>query len=145
MAMPVRNQGQRNDVIRWNPIAELERELFRNWGEWFPAAADGFVPDADLEETEDAYIVEVELPGVNKDDVNISLSGRRLTVDGERKEKERKGILRRRTRTVGRFHYEITLPGSVDEGGVSANLEGGVLTVRVPKATTERPKRIEVS
>ncbi|HEX3621900.1 MAG TPA: Hsp20/alpha crystallin family protein [Acidimicrobiales bacterium] len=145
MAMPVRNQAQRSDVTRWNPFADLERELFRNWGEWVPALADGFVPDADLEETEDAYVVEVELPGVNKDDVNISLSGRRLTVDGERKEKEREGILRRRARTVGRFHYEITLPGSVDEGGVSANLDDGVLTVRVPKATTERPRRIEVS
>ena len=62
------------------------------------------------------------------------MEGRRLTVSGERKEKERVGILRRRTRSVGQFHYEVVLPGAVDEDAVSASLDGGVLTVRVPEA-----------
>jgi HSP20 family protein len=65
-------------------------------------------------------------------------------VTGERKEKERTGILRRRTRRVGQFRYEVLLPGAVDEDGVQAHLEDGVLTLRIPKASTERPHRIEV-
>ncbi len=57
-----------------------------------------------MEETDDAYLVEVELPGVKRDDISIEVAGRRLTVSRERKERQRTGILRRRTRTVGRFH-----------------------------------------
>lgn len=103
-----------------------------------------FTPLADVEETTDAYVVEIELPGVKRDDVEIEVAGRRVTVHGERKEKERVGILRRRERTVGRFHYEVTLPGDVEEDGVEANLDEGVLTVRLPKPESERPRRIAI-
>jgi HSP20 family protein len=54
------------------------------------------------------------------------------------------GILRRRERTVGRLSYEVTLPGDVDEDGVEAHLDEGVLTVRLPKPERERPRRIEI-
>jgi HSP20 family protein len=54
------------------------------------------------------------------------------------------GILRKRTRTVGSFRYEVVLPADLDEDGVSADLDEGVLTVRVPKAARERPRRITV-
>ena len=97
-----------------------------------------------MEETPDAYVVEIELPGVKKDDVDIEIAGRRLAVRGERKEKERAGILRRRERVVGRFSYEVTLPGDVQDDGVEAHLNEGVLTLRVPKPDRERPRRIEV-
>ena len=73
------------------------------------------------------------------------MAGRRLTVSGERKERQRVGILRRRTRTVGRFHYEVVLPGDVEEEGVTASMEEGVLTLRVPKPASERPRRIAVT
>jgi HSP20 family protein len=63
---------------------------------------------------------------------------------GERKEKERAGILRRRTRAVGRFYYEIVLPGEVDDNDVKASLDDGVLTIRVPKASAGLSRRIEV-
>ena len=101
-------------------------------------------PLADLEETDDAYVVEVELPGVKREDINVEVIGRRLTVTGERKERERTGILRRSTRTVGRFEHEVLLPGEVDEEGVEATLDEGVLSIRVPKSERERPKRIAV-
>ena len=55
------------------------------------------------------------------------------------------GILRRRTRSVGRFHYEVSLPSALDEEGIEASLSDGVLTLRVPKAPSERPRRIKVS
>nr|MDP9006611.1 Hsp20/alpha crystallin family protein [Actinomycetota bacterium] len=71
-------------------------------------------------------------------------AGRRVAVRGERKEKERVGILRRRDRTIGRFSYEVTLPGDVQEDGVEAHLDEGVLTLRLPKPERERPRRIEI-
>jgi HSP20 family protein len=102
------------------------------------------MPPADVEETDDAYLVDIELPVVRKQDLDIEIADRRLTVRGERKEGQRVGILRRRERTVGQFQYEVTLPGTVDEPGITANLDDGVLSVRVPKPVNERPRRIEV-
>jgi HSP20 family protein len=149
MPLPVRHRN--TEPNRWEPFSAIQRlsddisRLFDGWGE-LPALQDeAFIPLADVEETDDAYVVELELPGVKKRDIDISLAGRRLTVTGERKEKERSGILRRRTRSVGQFRFEVLLPGAVDEDGVTASLDEGVLTVRVPKATSERPRRIEVS
>lgn len=104
-----------------------------------------FIPRADLEETEDAFVVEIDLAGVRRSDIDLTTSGRRLTVEGERKERERVGILRRRTRTVGHFRYEIELPADFEADAVSAGLEDGVLTVRLPKPETDRPRRIPVS
>jgi HSP20 family protein len=160
MAVPVRqnqstteNEGTRRQSGEprvWHPLMELQRlndQLSRSlegWGDLSSVLSDAFTPLADVEETDDAYVVEIELPGVKKGDVDISMEGRRLTVSGERKEKERTGVLRRRTRSVGRFHYEIVLPGEVDEGAVSASLDGGVLTIRVPKRESDRPRRIQV-
>jgi uncharacterized protein (DUF2267 family)/HSP20 family molecular chaperone IbpA len=149
MALPVRRQTTPTpSMAQWDPISTMQRlssELGRFFEDDFPSILDGeFVPMADVEETDDAFLVEVELPGVKKDDIDISLAGGRLVITGERKERERTGILRRQTRTVGRFRYEIMLPGDVDESGVSASLDEGVLTVRVPKASDDRPRRIEV-
>ena len=84
------------------------------------------------------------MAGVKKDDLDIEIAGRRLSVSGERRERERVGILRRRERVVGRFHYEVVLPGEVEEEGVEAHLDEGVLTVIIPKPASERPRRIEV-
>lgn len=107
--------------------------------------ANVFTPLADVEETDDAWAVEIDLPGVARDDVDIQLTDRELTVSGEVREKERAGILRRRTRRVGQFQYSVTLPGDVDPDGVTAQLHDGVLTVRVPKAQQAKPRRIAIS
>jgi HSP20 family protein len=135
-----------DDAARWDPLAELDRlshQVRTYLDRWAPGGA--FIPLAEVEETDDAYIVEIELPGVKREDVNLELSGSRLTVAGERKERERVGILRRRTRTVGRFHYEVVLPGAIDDGTVEASMSEGVLTVRAPKPARDRPRRIPIS
>ncbi|HEX2273593.1 MAG TPA: Hsp20/alpha crystallin family protein [Acidimicrobiales bacterium] len=148
MALPVRHQ--RGEASSWDPFAEIDRlnqQLERYLEHWreLPSLTGAFIPLADLEETDDAYLVEIELPGVKRDDVSIEVAGRRLTVSGERKERERVGILRRRTRTVGRFHYEVVLPGDVEESDVSASMDEGVLTIRLAKPESARPRRIPVS
>lgn len=139
------------EVVRWDPFEDLEHlqqqlaQAFSGFPRMTGMGMDTeFAPLADVEETDDAYIVEMELAGVKKDDINIELSGRRLSVSGERKEKERQGRVRRRTRTVGRFRYEIAFPGDVDDREIEANLDEGVLTVRVLKAAAERPKQVTI-
>ncbi len=139
MALPVRSQQRELSELR----SQLD-SLLSGWDELLSRTG-AFTPLADVEETDEAYLAEIELPGVKIEDLSVEVAGRRLTVTGERKERERLGILRRRTRTVGRFHYEVILPGEVDEESVTASLHEGVLTVRVPKPASERPRRIPVT
>lgn len=152
--LPVRHAGSEvAGTTDFDPFAELDalnhqlRNYLDSWDR-FPALlgdhAHRFTPLADVEESDDAYLVEIELPGVKRGDIDVTLSGRQLTVSGERKEKERTGILRRRTRVTGRFHYEVTLPAADPDAEVTAGYDDGVLTVRVPKPEADRPRRIPV-
>jgi HSP20 family protein len=148
MALPVRHEQNRPV---WDPFREFQ-DLYGRMGQiWQSALPDGGVfddawsPLADLEETDDAYTVEVDLPGVKKDDVTIELNAGELSVNGEIKEKEHTGVLRSRARRTGRFDYRVTLPQDTDEEHVSAELTDGVLTVKVPKAEKAKPRRIEIA
>lgn len=125
----------------------LQRDLRTHLDQWSGRDMfDGmFTPVADVEETDDAYLVEIELAGVKRSDVDITTTGRRLTVTGERKEKERVGVLRRRNRTVGEFRYEIELPAEFDTDHVEAGFEDGVLSIRLPKTQADRPRRIAIN
>lgn len=141
------------ETVTFDPVAELN-DLNRRLGHYLdgwsrlPSLLDGhglgFTPLADVEETDDAYLVEIELPGVDRKDIDVTLSRRQLTVTGERKEKERTGILRRRTRVTGRFHYDVHLPSADPDAEVTAGYDDGVLTVRVPKPEADRRRRIPV-
>jgi HSP20 family protein len=101
-------------------------------------------PPVDIEEQDDAYVLEAELPGVDKKDVKIEYSGNELTISGEIKERERKGILRRKTRRTGGYLYRVVLPDEIDPDGIDAKLQDGVLVVRVPKAKKAERRKIEV-
>ena len=144
------SRTQSSDMTGWDPFMEIERmhtELSRflqGITDAPIAAARGFVPLADLEETDDEYVIEIELPGVERKDIDVAISDRRVRVTGVRKEKERKGILRRRTRAVGEFAFEMVLPGEVDSARAEAHVEDGVLFVHLPKTSREHPHRIEV-
>jgi HSP20 family protein len=104
-----------------------------------------WAPAIDVEETDDAYMVEMELPGAKSDDLSIDVCGNEVRVYGEIKQRERKGILRRQTRKVGEFDYRFSLPGDVDADEITAELSDGVLTLRAPKLETAKPRRITVS
>ncbi len=142
---------------RWEPLQELEQvtermrrmldETFGRLGfAWAPFAREGagWSPFVDVEERDDAYVIEAELPGVKREDVEVELVGNEIAISGESKEKERAGVVRRRTRRVGRFEYRLTLPDQVDASKVEATLADGVLTVRVPKAERAERKKVEV-
>ena len=146
MTLPVRSRPRA--VAGWDPFRELDELADRVNSLWeanVTGGLHGWAPLADVEETDDAYVVEIDLPGVKRDDIDIQLSDRQLTVSGEIKEKERTGILRRRTRRVGQFSYSVTLPADVDADKVSAHLDDGVLTVRVPKPEQAKLRRIPIS
>jgi HSP20 family protein len=160
MTQPVRRTGadqagadqDRYAPARYDPLSEFNQmsqrmaQLFQQQWPELPSllGREAFTPLADVEETEDTYTIDLDLPGVDKEDIDIEVTGRRLVVSGERKEKERTGLLRRRTRTVGRFRYEVALPDQVSADGIDASLSDGVLQVRVPKAKNAQRRRIEV-
>lgn len=142
---------QSQPLQRWEPFQQLEQmreQMGRLMDDVWPPLAPGiggtWMPLADIEETDDAWIVEAELPSVDRKDVNVELRDSELVISGEITEKERKGVLRRRTRRRGRFEYRAELPGQPDVEHVDAKLDGGVLTVRVPKAVGSRSRRIDV-
>jgi HSP20 family protein len=140
---------------RWEPLREFEQaterirrmldETFGGFGS--PSSlteADGWSPLVDIEETDDGYVVEAELPGVKREDVKIEVVGNELTITGEVKERERKGTLRKRTRRTGRFDYRVGLPSQVDPDKIEAKLHEGVLTLQVPKSERAQRRQIEV-
>lgn len=107
----------------------------------------GWRPRADLFETDDDFRVELELPGFDVAHVNVTVDRGMLTVSGERTvETEREGEnCHVRERHVGKFARGFPLPANVDAENVKANLEGGVLTVLLPKLAEEKPKQIKVA
>jgi len=149
MAMSViRREVPRRQVRGWEPFRELE-ELHERALQVLDSALqeDGgmpWVPLADIEETDDAWVIEAELPGVKADDISVDVQGDELTINGEIKERERKGILRRRTRPVGRFELRARVPGPLDADAVEAKTAEGVLTVRIPKPQQAKARHIEV-
>lgn len=159
MVLPVRRRHEETPAVAEearpslgrSPLGELERlhtdlsRVLESFSRFPSILEDVFTPLADVEETDDAYLVDLELPGVKKADVDVSVGGRRLVVTGERRQRERRGLFRHRSRSVGRFHYELSLPGAVEEDDVVANLDEGVLTVRLPKPPGDRRRRIPIS
>lgn len=134
----------------WSPlsdIGQLNERMRRMLEQTFGGLLDdtaGWIPAVDIEEKDDAYVVEAEVPGVKREDVNIEVTGHELFISGEMKERKRDGVVRRQTRRTGRFEFRVTLPGEVDPEGVDAKLNDGVLIVRIPKAQRMQRRRIEV-
>ncbi|WP_055489240.1 Hsp20/alpha crystallin family protein [Streptomyces sp. TP-A0356] len=156
MTLPVRRNRPSTTSDRpigWtspNPLAEFDDLLNQmsgllesTVGTVAPAVA--WTPLADVMEEDDAYRIEIEIPGAKSSDINVETDGQEVVVSGEIKEKERKGILRRGSRRTGAFEYRVRLPEKVDADNVTADMEDGVLTITVPKAEVARHRRIEVT
>jgi HSP20 family protein len=107
----------------------------------------GWSPALDLYQSNDNVIAVVELPGMRKEDIEISLHDGTLTISGERKrERSSNGEKAERTeRYIGRFRRTIALPTRVDASKVGATYRDGIVTVTLPKAEEVKPKQIQVS
>ena len=104
----------------------------------------GFVPVLDVRETEDGYLVLVDLPGIKSEDVAVELIDQVLTISGSRAPVET-GEAQRLERPSGSFVRRLTLPKGVDSEKVMAEYKEGVLEVRIPKRAEAKPKRIAIS
>jgi HSP20 family protein len=152
MAQSLAERNSPQQIERWEPFADLEqlsermrRMLEQTFGGAVPSDREGWMPLVDIEEQDDAYVVEADVPGVKREDVKVEQFGNELLISGEVKERERKGALRRQTRRAGRFAYRVALPESVDGDKIEAKLKDGVLAVRVPKSQRAERRQVEVT
>ena len=148
--LPARRSGQSLTVL--DPSREFE-DIYNRMGQLMNLALGDFsmvesadmpwAPLADLRENDDAYVVNVELPGVQKDQIDIQVQDRELTISGEITDTGN-GRRHRSSRRTGRFEYRTYLPGDIKADQVSATLSDGVLNVTVPKSEAAKPRHIEV-
>jgi HSP20 family protein len=144
-------------LIRWEPARELnslQSEMNRLLTTYFDASPSDnagpvrrWVPAMDLVETQDAFILRADLPGLDEGDISIQLENDVLTVSGERKadhEQEGEGYYRVE-RMVGSFARSLTLPDGVDPEAVAANFDKGVLEVRIQKPEQVKPRKVEIA
>lgn len=143
-----------NDLPRNTPreLGLLRREMDRLFNDFLPtsraAEASGMVwmPRADLAETDDAFVLSFDLPGLSPEQVEVTMEENTLTISGERKAPHGQdgGRWHRIERAYGRFLRTVEFGTPVDAEHVAASFDDGVLTVHVAKAATSKPRRIEV-
>lgn len=135
---------------RWMSLRDDLNSLFElPFGSSFGRAGQlfsGWSPALDLYQSNDNVVAIIELPGMRKEDIEISLHDGTLTISGERRRETSDGENTERTeRYIGKFRRSITLPARVDANKVSATYQDGILTVTLPKAEEAKPKQIPVS
>ena len=133
-------------LVRPEPFSTEFSRLFNTlWDA--PMASRNWVPEMDLVETDDHYLLKADLPGMKQEDVGIELNDGVLTISGERKaeyERKEKGFFRLE-RSFGKFSRSLTLPDGVDPDKIKAEFHDGVLDVVIPKPEARKPRRIEVA
>ena len=134
---------------RWSSLRDDLNTLFDLpfWGdaERQGQLLNGWSPALDLYQTHDNFVAQVELPGMRKEDIEISLHDGTLTIAGERKLESGAENVQRSERYIGKFRRSITLPARVEPNNVTASYRDGILTVTLPKAEEAKPKQIKVS
>ena len=146
------------NLVKWDPFRELEdvsnrlnrifgRPLGRTESNNEMLAMADWTPSADISETDTAYLIKAEIPGVKKEDVKVTIQDGMLTIQGERKmEKEEKDKkFHRIERSYGSFMRSFRVPDDADESAVKAEFKDGMLNVTLGKSAKAKPKSINVS
>jgi len=130
----------------WSLLGAMDRLAGNIWDSSKPYSLDtSLVPHTDIYEENDQLVMKTELPGINKEDVNITLQGDRLTIKAEKKEAVVDDTAcYARERQYGQYLRSVTLPFPVKENEVSATFENGVLELRLSKAEESKAKKIEI-
>jgi HSP20 family protein len=147
---------QTPELSTWAPfdrLTSLRDEMNRLFDSSFPGFTrdggllSGWSPVLDVYQDKDNVFVKAELPGMKKEEIEISLHEGVLSIAGERKHEEqsKEGETFRSERFFGRFHRSVSLPTAVDSAKVKASYKDGILTVTLPKAEEAKPKQITVS
>ena len=126
---------------------EVNRVFDFSWPSRDIGLFSGWSPALDVFDDKDNLTVKVELPGLKKDEIGLSLHEGVLTISGERKQERerREGETFRSERYFGKFQRSVTLPSAVDASKVTATYRDGILTVELPKAEEAKPKQIAVT
>ena len=129
--------------LNFGRLSSLQDELDR----LFESPLTGWAPALDVHEDKDSFIVRTELPGLQRDDIEVSLHDGALVISGERRaEKVAEGVeIHRQERYYGKFQRALTLPTPVAADKIKAQYRDGVLTVTLPKVEEAKPKKIDVS
>lgn len=145
-----------DSLTRYRPsrsLRNLQEEVNRVFDSLFAPSMDEdgessavWTPRLDLTETEDAFHLSVDLPGMKKEDVHIRMEDSRLVISGERMEQKTEEDRNRvrMERSFGSFYRSIRLPKSIQEDGIRARFRNGVLSVELPKTEVSKPKHIEI-
>jgi HSP20 family protein len=146
------------NLVKWDPFRELEEvssRLNRLFGRsTLPAESDremlsvaDWMPSVDISETDNAYLVKAEIPGVNKDDVKVTIEDRMLTIQGERKQdQEDKGKKYHRIeRSYGCFMRSFRVPDDADDSAAKAEFKDGMLNITLNKTQKSRTNAVNVS
>jgi HSP20 family protein len=126
----------------------LFNQFFRKGdGEEGAGLTGAWAPPVDIHETDEALILNAELPGCSKDDVHIDFQNNRLTLRGERKHETevKEEQYHRRGRAYGSFRRVFQLPATIDQDRVTASFQNGILELRLPKSEAAKPKRIAIA
>jgi HSP20 family protein len=143
-------------LTRWDPFREMN--TMRNWMDRFwdesrfgaqgwGEGDSGFGLALDVAENDDSYRVKASIPGINPDDLEITINNNVLTIQGQTNQEQEKQDERYhlRERRFGSFRRSIVLPSAVDREQVEATCENGVLTLRLPKSEESKPRRININ
>ena len=132
-------------------LFELQRGINELFDEGFgvpreSVALKAWTPAVDVYEDENAFVIKVELPEVNRDDVKVSVNENTLSVSGERRveNEEKRDNYHRLERSYGQFYRSFTLPPNVNTEAIGAQFKDGVLRLSLPKREEAKPKQIEV-
>ena len=131
-----------------SPIFGLRREIDRLFDDTFARDGSSWTPAVDIKETSGEIRLELELPGLRPEDVDITAENGLLTVRGEKRAERKEGDDSRYQvveRTYGTFMRTFQLPQGLDEEQIRADFDSGVLTLHLPKTALPQPKRIQIS
>ena len=126
------------DLMGWDP--------FREMAPFMPQLPAGFAPSFEIKETKEGFVFKADVPGIKENDLNVTMTGNRLTISGKREaeKQEQTDTYYTYERSYGDFTRAFTLPEGIDTDSVHADLKDGVLTVSIKKTPEAQPKKIAV-
>jgi HSP20 family protein len=131
-----------------SPIFGLRREIDRLFEDTFARDGNNWTPAVDIKETDNDIRIDLELPGLRPEDVEITAENGLLTIRGEKRSERKEGDDGRYhviERSYGTFMRTFTLPQGVDESQIQAEFNDGVLSIRIPKSALPQPRRIQIA
>jgi HSP20 family protein len=135
------------NVATASPIFGLRREIDRLFEDTFTRDGNTWTPAVDINETSSDLHVDLELPGLRPEDVEITAENGVLTIRGEKRSERKEGEEKRYhlvERSYGSFMRSFTLPNGIDENQIQADFENGILSIHIPKAALPQPTRIRI-